>query len=491
MVAMEMTQLKDMLVRVRARRRRGAMLIQELAKEEAKLRNHLSATSASLTSYLDNLQQVADCAKLSEGESKAMGDCLVHVVDWQRKLQEELAKMLKGWVVKDYVAGNVDTKEEKRSKVICCLGRKSNKKGEAEKDEVMLRVLVKKALEQERLLYQDLTLGIKERIQGGSFILQALSGAEEADEVLGKASQPKVLTKEPLSMIRRTSLSSMASFSYSPGARWSSKSDSEDSGVLSELAASTPTSDGRTQMQQSNSVCQMKSAPRDDEVGGVRYSTVRRSPSPCYSPVRSPSPTLHSIQPPTIKDVSFASGTLDRERTASQRPCRPPTQRCGGQAGPWGRSLSNSSLFPQPCSSQTSVEEPVSNGATTTDKRREKRRRNLTQAVSLSSLRSEVAPEFDEGHDKKTSVDIHDSTSNAGNQSPREVDIANGDQWGPSTPLKEIIEGSTDIIWTTPRHVKENFPDSPTTLPPPPSFLLDPAQAFHGRNPNLYGIFEP
>ena len=73
LVAMELTQLKDMLVRVRARRRRGAMLIQELAKEEAKLRNHLSATSASLASYLDNLQQVADCAKLSEGESKAMG----------------------------------------------------------------------------------------------------------------------------------------------------------------------------------------------------------------------------------------------------------------------------------------------------------------------------------------------------------------------------------------------------------------------------------
>ena len=128
MVAMEMTQLKDMLVRVRARRRRGAMLIQELAKEETKLRNHLSATSASLASYLDNLKQVAECARLSEGESKELCESLANVVDWQRKVQEELAKMLKRWVVKDYRVDNFDEKE-KRSKFKCCLGRKSKKEG--------------------------------------------------------------------------------------------------------------------------------------------------------------------------------------------------------------------------------------------------------------------------------------------------------------------------------------------------------------------------
>ena len=191
MVAMEMTQLKDLLVRVRARTRRGAMLVQELSKEEAKLRGHLSATSASLASYLDNLKQVAECARLSEGESKALGESLANVVDWQRKVQEELAKMLKGWVVKDYRVDNFDDRE-KRSKFMCCLGRKSKKEEEEKEEEVMLRVLVKKALEQERLLYQALTLGLKELVQGGSALVPALSGAAEAEEALEKASQQRL-----------------------------------------------------------------------------------------------------------------------------------------------------------------------------------------------------------------------------------------------------------------------------------------------------------
>ena len=526
LIAMEMTQLKDLLVRVRARTRRGGMLVQELSKEEAKLRGHLSATSASLASFLDNLQQVADCARLSEGECKEMGESLANVVDWQKKVQEELAKMLKGWMVKDYTVDNFDEKE-KRSKFMCCLGRKSKKNEEEEKEEVMLRVLVKKALEQERLQYQALTLGLKELIQGESALALALSGAVEAEEVLEKASQPKVVTKESSSMIRRTSLSSMASFSYSPGARWSNKSDSEDSGVLSEqgLFGGTTPPARRSDIHQASasrpsSVCQTNSAQKDEEVcystvkrsanneedrrrspkdEDVRYSTVRRSPSPCYSPVRSPSPTLLSVQPPMIKDVNPATGTLGREKPATQRPSRPPTQRCGTspcQVGPWGRSLSNSSLFPQPCSPPSSVEDP---GATTVaDKRREKRRRNLTQAVSISSL----GAEFEERLSQKSSFHSPVPTPESDKlHSVKGSEIDNQSSWEPKTygesqqaPQKESIRGSGDATWNTPGHVEEtrSYPDSPSTLPPPPSFLLDPGQSYHGRNPDqCYGIFEP
>ena len=524
LIAMEMTQLKDLLVRVRARTRRGAMLVQELTKEEAKLRGHLSATSATLASYLDNLQQVAECARLSEGESKAMGESLSNVVDWQRKVQEELAKMLKGWVVKDHGVENFDKKENK-SKFMCCLGRKG-KKEEKEKEEVMLRVLVKKALEQERLQYQALTLGVKELVHGELALVPALSGAAEAEEVLEKASQPKVATKESCSMMRRTSLSSMASFSYSPGKRCS---DSEDSGVLSEpglLGGTTPTA-GRTEVHPSSSanrqsrLCKTTSAENDEEARystikqstkneegrrpkeeEVRYSTVRRSPSPCYSPVRSPSPTLLSIQPPMIKDLNSGTGTLGREKTAMQRPSRPPTQRCGTsscQAGPWGRSLSNSSLFPQqPCSPTSSVED---HGATVADKRREKRRRNLTQAVSLSSL----GADFEEGLSQKSSTYSPVSTPESEKLHSVESEVDNQSFWGlrtadecPQAPLEdrlsESINGRSNSLWKTRAHVEEtkNFPDSPSSLPPPPAFLLNPAQSYQGRKPDqLYGIFEP
>jgi len=355
-------------------------------------------------------------------------------------------------------------------------------------------------------------------------LVPALSGAAEAEEALEKASQPKIVTKESLSMMRRTSLSSMASFSYSPGTQCT---DSEDSGVLSEpgfLGGTTPTS-GRTEVDQSSanrpsSVCKTKSGGKDEEIrystvkrstkngedrrpkeDEVRYSTVRRSPSPCYSPVRSPSPTLLGIQPPMIKDSNSTTGTLGREKKAIQRPSRPPTQRCGTspcQVGPWGRSLSNSSLFPQPCSPTSSVED---HGATVADKRREKRRRNLTQAVSLSSL----GAEFDEGLSQKSSLYSPVSTPESEKLHSVEGELDNQSFWGLRTPdecqqaplkerLNESIHGPSDAIWKTPGHMEEtkNFPDSPSTLPPPPAFLLNPAQSYQGRKPDqLYGIFEP
>ena len=96
-------------------------------------------------------------------------------------------------MVKDYRVDNFDEKE-KRSKFVCCLGRKSKKEEDEDEkeEEVMLRVLVKKALEQERLLYQALTLGLKELVQGGSALVPALSGAAEAEEALEKASQQRL-----------------------------------------------------------------------------------------------------------------------------------------------------------------------------------------------------------------------------------------------------------------------------------------------------------
>jgi len=530
LIGMETTQLKDLLTRVRARTRKGAVLVQELSREEAKLRIHLSATSVSLASYLDNLKQVAECARLSEGEeSKAIGESLANVVEWQMKVREGLAKMLKGWVVKDYKVDNFEEKEKYKSKFMCCLGSKSKKE---EEDELMLRVLIKKALDRERLLYQPLTLGLKELVQVGSALVPTLSGAVEAEEALEKASQPKVVAKESLSMMRRTSLSSMASFSYSPGSRWSNS----DSGVLSEqglLGGTTPPT-GRTEFDQSSSssrpssVCQTKSAQKDEEVcyssvkrfsnneeegrgnEEIRYSTVRRSPSPCFSPMRSPSPALLSIQPPMIKDLNCATGTVGREKTGTQRASRPPTQRCGtstkwDQVGPWGRSLSNSSLFPRPCSPTTSSAEDDGTSRMA-DKRREKRRRNLTQAVSFSSL----GPELDEGRSPLHSPVLTPESDKLHLMGGDEVD--NQPFWGPinpeecqqAAPLKERLNESilqpSEPVWNTPAHMEslwntsghteENFLDSASTLPPPPPFLLE--QSYQGRKPDqLYGIFEP
>ena len=136
------------------------------------------------------------------------------------------------------------------------------------------------------------------------------------------------------------------------------------------------------------------------------------------------------------------------------------------------------------------------------DKRREKRRRNLTQAISLSSL----GAEFDEGLSQKSSFHSPVSTPESDKlHSVKGGEIDNQSFWEPRTygesqqaPQKETlndsIRGSSDATWNTPGHVEEirSFPDSPSTLPPPPSFLLNPGQSYHGRNPDqYYGIFEP
>ena len=227
LIAMEAEQLKDMLARVKTRRTKGVLLVQELKKRESKFRSQLAASSVSLASYLDQLQKVVDCVRVSEAHE--IGEGLAKVVAWQRKMQEGLVEMLRGWEIKDVMLDNFVDERGKKSKLMCCL-RKRNKQEEEEKEEVMLRVLIKKALEEERLYYQAILLGLKDLDKGGSSLLGL--GSVEAGKALEKATQAKVAPSESLPTMRRTSLSSMASFSYSPGPE--KASDSDDSGILSQ-----------------------------------------------------------------------------------------------------------------------------------------------------------------------------------------------------------------------------------------------------------------
>ena len=360
----------------------------------------------------------------------------------------------------------------------------------------MLRVSIKRALEEERLYYQAILLGLKGLVKGGSSLLGL--GSVEAGKALEKDTQAKVAPSESWPTMRRTSLSSMASFSYSPGPE--KASDSDDSGILSQ--GHEPVADvwqGSTRAQRGP----IKSTPGDYE---VRYSTVRRSPSPCFSPLRSPSPSLQNVQPPKIVDASTI-GTLGCDKMRSQRPSRPPTQRCGSspsQAGPWGRSLSNSSLFPRPCSPTTSDsgEEAVVNNskeAAIAGRRMEKRQRNLTQAVSLSSLRASTA----------TESNTEESSSHR--SSPEALELLLPVDFDPQSAEEPLVSDMNHPISlketlnnrlressgiSRSRQVSEeetrNFPESPSSLPPPPPFLLNPLQTFQLRNPNHpYGIFEP
>jgi hypothetical protein len=122
------------------------------------------------------------------------------------------------------------------------------------------------------------------------------------------------------------------------------------------------------------------------------------------------------------------------------------------------------------------------------DKRRVKRRRNLTQALSLASL----GTEFDE----KSS--LHSPVSTPESDKLHSVEgeqLDNPSFWGQRDPeecqrqrpssnerLNERILATSDAEWNT--------LDSPSSLPPPPPFLLD--QSYQGRNPDqFYGIFEP
>ena len=491
LIAMEAEQLKDMLARVRTRRTKGVLLVQELKKRESKLRSQLAATSVSLASYLDQLQKVVDCVRVSEAQE--IGEGLAKVVAWQRKMQEGLVEMLSGWEIKDVVLDNFVDERGKKSKLMRCL-RKRNKQEEEEKEEVMLRVSIKRALEEERLYYQAILLGLKGLVKGGSSLLGL--GSAEAGKALEKDTQAKVAPSESLPTMRRTSLSSMASFSYSPGPE--KASDSDDSGILSQ--GHEPVAD----VWQSSTRAQsgpIKSTPGDYE---VRYSTVRRSPSPCFSPLRSPSPSLQNVQPPKIMD---ASTTLGCDKMRSQRPSRPPTQRCGrspSQAGPWGRSLSNSSLFPRPCSPTTSDsgEEAVVNTskeAAIAGRRMEKRQRNLTQAVSLSSLRTSTV----------TESNTEESSSHRSSPEALELQLPVDFDLHPAVePLVSDMSHPNSLNETMNNRLREssgvsrsrqaseeetmNFPESPSSLPPPPPFLLNPLQTFQLRNPNhRYGIFEP
>ena len=493
LIAMEAEQLKDMLARVKTRRTKGVLLVQELKKRESKFRSQLTATSVSLASYLDQLQKVVDCVRVSEAQE--IGEGLAKVVAWQRKMQEGLVEMLRGWEIKDVVLDNFVDERGKKSKLMCCL-RTRNTQEEEEKEEVMLRVLIKKALEEERLYYQAILLGLKDLVKAGSSLLGL--GSVEAGKALETATQAKVAPSESLPTMRRTSLSSMASFSYSPGPE--KASDSDDSGILSQ--GHEPVAD----VWQSSTRAQsgpIKSTPGDYE---VRYSTVRRSPSPCFSPLRSPSPSLQNVQPPKIMDASTI-GTLGCDKMRSQRPSRPPTQRCGrspSQAGPWGRSLSNSSLFPRPCSPTTSDsgEEAAVNSskeAAIAGRRTEKRQRNLTQAVSLSSLRTSTATESN----TEESMSHRSSPEALELQLPVDFDLQSAEEplvsdMNHPISLKETLNNrpreSSGVSRSRQASEEEtmNFPESPSSLPPPPPFLLNPVQTFQQRNPNHpYGIFEP
>merc|ERR1712107_723302 len=129
----------------------------------------------------------------------------------------------------------------------------------------------------------------------------------------------------------------------------------------------------------------------------------------------------------------------------------------------------------------------------------EKRQRNLTQAVSLSSLRASTA----------TESNTEESTSQR--SSPEALKFLLPVDFDPQSAEEPLVSDMKhpislkDTLNNRPqessgvsrtRQISEeetgNFPETPSSLPPPPPFLLNPVQTFQQRNPNHpYGIFEP
>ena len=234
-----------------------------------------------------------------------------------------------------------------------CLG--GSREESEEEGEVRGRLAVRRVAGQERSYYLALLRSLEPVLRQEALLGAVLGeggetgkGRQVGEKGLGLVQQ----TLEPLEptstasmpRTRRLSGSSMASFSFSAGSLAApggeaGVSDSDDSGRDS----------GILSHRDSGILSPGSDVSHKDS---VRYSTVRRSPSPL---------ARGSVQTP-------------RAPPLAPRAPRPPTQRCSSlERGAWGDTLSQSTLFPAPLQVEGEAR----------DRRRQKRGRNMTQVTHL------------------------------------------------------------------------------------------------------------
>lgn len=258
---------------------------------------------------------------------------------------------------------------------------------------------VRSLVGEEKRRYMALAYSLRPLLRGEVVLGKVLGGGAGLEEEVGRVVEPRLEVVEVSSLPpRRPSLSSMASFSWSPGRG----SESGDSGVLSP-GWQSPGGEHQSSMDgggdftgvEEDCDAPLPSPSPPSSTAGCRsssptYSAVRRSPSPSYSTYRSPSPsctysTVRRSPSPSYSSLRSPSPQCVRPvpptvPTVLKKAVRPPTQRSGEPGGtegrPWGTSLHQSSLFPRPSSGDQEVE-----------RRRQKRLRNTTQVTRMHKQR--------------------------------------------------------------------------------------------------------
>ena len=450
------SQLEKLRTSISDSCQQGLPLFEELVRKSRRLESQLGEAAIGLGSYLDTLEHLAELATNSAGEAAEVGSRLKRTLAGQRLLQEGLQELGRSCRL-DLPVGELRTRckelgRKERKGLLGCLKARSRLDDE-EGQEARARLAVRVLADQERSHY----LALEERILPLVTAQANLARAADEEEEIFRPQQLPCTGQE--SSTKRNSFTSLASFSY-----WGSKENSDsDSGIL------TPGSERRKQTGQDLT-----------KPGQPIYSTVRRSPSPrLHGSLRS-----LRVPPPSPPEVGEGAG--------ARPPPRPTTLRCSSldRRAPWGSSLTQSSLFSVP--KKAGGEEAESGAAVTVgvgaivgadsgaragtrtdpsalgERRREKRARNMTQAISLSSL-----PQ-------------HTLMSETG------AEEASAAPYTPPPPSPS---------WLEPPGTEEDHTDQ--ELPPPPCFLLETIEApFCSRTPSSplswpkydrgsYAIFEP